>query len=505
MRASSTLYSDLSRDSTFFCPSGRAAAASTSVELCSSFLSSCGGADSAATNDAAAKASPAVRHSVMFFIFSPLLKTGRNRRGPRRRPRARSKRRAARTPAGRTRPSFEVVPWPQSSGLPGPGLCGVLLRRYVVLRRGLRRGDFVQFKPVPLHPAERIVLHADLDAFYASVEERDDPALQGQPVVVGSDPRGGAGRGIVATCNYAARKFGVRSAMPISIAFKRCPQAVYLRPDFRRYSAASRRVMDILRAAADVFEQAGVDEAYADVSSCGTFENARALALGLQSRIKESERLSVSFGVAPNKLLAKLGSDHKKPGGVTVVIPSRVEEFLDPKDVGVLRGVGPVTRAALAAQGWETVAELRRASEARLGAVVGSFGPVLWREARGLDDRPVDPVTEAKSVGREHTFDSDTGDADEVRGTLRACVRRVHRDLGTEGLWCRTLTVKVRFEGYETHSKQTTLRLPTARLDQLESVALELLEPFLGEGRRFRLVGFSVGKLSPPEDVLPLG
>lgn len=358
---------------------------------------------------------------------------------------------------------------------------------------------------MPPHAADRIVMHADLDAFYASVEERDDPSLRGKPVIVGSDPKGGAGRGIVATCNYAARKFGVRSAMAISVAWKRCPQGVYIRPDFKKYSAASRRVMDILRRGADVFEQAGIDEAYADVSSCGTFENARELARGLQARVKDEERLSTSFGVAPNKLLAKLGSDHKKPGGITVVIPSRVQEFLDPKEVRVLRGVGPVTHEVLVAAGWETVAELRRASEARLSAVVGTFGPTLWRQARGLDERPVDPVSEAKSVGREFTFDSDTADPDEVRETLLACVRRVHRDLGDEGLWCRTLTVKVRFEGYETHSKQTTLRLPTGRLDQFEAVALELLEPFLRTGRSFRLVGFSTGKLGPPEDVLPLG
>lgn len=357
---------------------------------------------------------------------------------------------------------------------------------------------------MPLHPADRIILHADLDAFFASVEERDDPALKGKPIVVGSDPKGGAGRGIVATCSYAARRFGVRSAMPISIAWKRCPRAVFLRPDFRRYSEASRRVMEILRSAADIFEPAGIDEAYLDVSSLGTFEAARGLALELQRKVRREERLSISLGVGPNKLLAKLGSDHRKPGGVTVIIPARVQEFLDPKDVRALRGVGPVTRDSLAAKGWETVAELRRASEAQLRAVVGSFGTALWREARGLDDRPVDPAWQAKSVGREHTFAEDTGDADEVRRTLLSCVRRVQRDLRSESLWCRTLTVKVRFEGYETHSKQTTLRQATVRLDQLEFVALDLLKPFLGRERRFRLVGFSAGKLCPPEDVLPL-
>lgn len=357
---------------------------------------------------------------------------------------------------------------------------------------------------MPLHPADRIVIHADLDAFFASVEERDDPALRGKPVVVGSDPKGGEGRGIVATCNYAARRYGVRSALPISIAWKRCPRAVYLRPDFRRYSEASRKVMKLLRTGADVFEPAGIDEAYLDVSSRGNFEAARELARELQRRVRSCERLSVSFGVGPNKLIAKLASDHKKPGGITVVIPSRVQEFLDPKDVGALRGVGPVTREALAREGWETVASLRGVPESRLRAVVGSFAQVLWREARGLDERSVDPSWEAKSIGREHTFGADTDDATEVRETLRSCVRRVHEDLRADGHWCRTLTVKVRFEGYETHSRQTTLRLATGRLDMLESVALGLLDPFLARGRRFRLVGFSAAKLCPPEDVLPL-
>lgn len=347
-------------------------------------------------------------------------------------------------------------------------------------------------------------MHADLDAFYAAVEERDDPRLKGKPVIVGSDPKGGNGRGIVATCNYAARRYGVRSAMPISTAWRRCPHAVYLRPDFPRYSEASRAVMDLLRARADVLEQVGVDEAYLDVSSRGAFQAARDLAAAIQKEVLEGLRLSVSIGVGPNKLVAKLASDHRKPAGITVVIPRRVQEFLDPKDVGVLRGVGPVTKEALLQLGYDTVGRLRGASEETLARAFGGFGAVLWREARGLDDSPVDPVWEAKSFGREHTFESDTDDLDEIAGTLAACVERVHRDLLDAGRWCRTLTVKVRFEGYETHSRQTTLRLATARLDLLSTAARALLEPFLADGRRLRLVGFSVSKLEPPQDALPL-
>lgn len=356
----------------------------------------------------------------------------------------------------------------------------------------------------PEHPAERIVLHVDMDCFFAAVELREDPSLKGKPVVVGADPKGGRGRGIVATCSYEARRFGIRSAMPISTAWRLCPKAVFLPPRFSLYSQASRRVMSILSEAADVFEPAGVDEAYLDVSSKRTFEAARELAKRLRSDIRAKERLSCSIGVAPNKLIAKMASDHKKPGGLTVVIPSRVREFLDPKDVGALRGVGPKTKEALNAMGLATVAQLRAAPESRLAAAFGKFGLFLWREARGSDDRPVDPSWEAKSMGREHTFERDTADREEVERTLAACVRRVQRDLTQDGHWCRTLTVKVRFAGYETHSRQMTLRQPTGDPAHMERAAATMIEPFLRGGRPVRLVGFSAGGLVPPEDLLPL-
>jgi len=356
----------------------------------------------------------------------------------------------------------------------------------------------------PPHPGARIILHADMDCFFAAVEERDDPSLRGKPVVVGSDPKGGHGRGIVATANYEARRYGVGSALPISIAYRRCPHAVFLRPDFKRYSKASREVMDILRAQAEVLQQVSVDEAYMDVSGLKTFEAARTLAKRLQARIRDCVGLSVSVGVGPNKLIAKIASDHRKPGGITVVIPSRVQEFLDPRPVRVLRGVGPKTEVHLHEMGFKTVRELRAASEQRLRADFGKFGLFLWREARGLHDGAVDPSWEAKSVGRERTFASDTDDADEIRETLLECVARVREDMRKEDVWARTLTVKVRFEGYETHSRQTTIAQPTGILGHLESGALALLEPFFSLGKRFRLVGFSVSKLSAPEELLPL-
>lgn len=354
------------------------------------------------------------------------------------------------------------------------------------------------------HPADRIVLHMDMDCFFAAVEERENPRLKGRPVVVGSDPKGGRGRGIVATANYEARRFGIHSAMPISTAWRRCPRAVFLRPNFRLYSEASRRVMALLAARAEKVEQVSIDEAYLDVSRAGTFEAARDLARGIQADILRQESLSSSLGVGPNKLVAKIASDHRKPGGITVVIPARVGEFLDPKDVRVLRGVGPKTEEHLKRLGYATVGELKRAPERLLTREFGKFGHFLWREARGIDDRPVDPRWEAKSFGREHTFPEDTADPDEVRGTLAECVDRVHRDMTGEGLWCHTLAVKIRYAGYETHSRQMTLKQATGSAEQLLSGAEALLGPLLGS-RPVRLVGFSVAKLVPPEDLLPLG
>ena len=354
------------------------------------------------------------------------------------------------------------------------------------------------------HPSDRIVFHVDMDCFYAAVEERENPALKGKAVIVGSDPRGGLGRGIVATCNYAARKFGVRSALPISLAFQRCPKGIYLRPRFSLYSAASKKVMQRFRLASDVLEPAGIDEAYLDVSSCKTYEAAHEKARALQQEILREEQLSCSVGVGPNKLIAKIASDHRKPGGITVDIDKRVQEFLDPKGAGALRGVGPKTRARLAELGAETVAQLRGLSQDTLIQQFGRFGETLWREARGLDDRSVDPARETKSIGREETFASDTDDIDKVRVTLRECVRDVREDMLRSEFWARTLTVKVRFEGYETHSRQTTLRLATASRAILESAALSLAEPFLEAGRKLRLIGFTVSKLGAPEELLPL-
>jgi DNA polymerase IV (DinB-like DNA polymerase) len=355
------------------------------------------------------------------------------------------------------------------------------------------------------HPTDRLILHADMDAFFAAVEERENPSLKGKPVIIGSDPKGGAGRGIVATANYEARKYGVGSALPISTAYRRCPHGVYLRPNGKLYRAASKAIMEIFAAHADIVEQVSVDEAYLDCSSQGSFEAGRDLARLLQREILEQQQLSVSIGVAPNKLIAKIASEHKKPAGITVVIPARIAEFLDPKPVRALRGVGPKTAEHLREMGFTTVKDLRAASQQRLERAFGKFGAFLWNEVRGIDDRPVDPEWETKSMGRENTFAQDSEDDDEIRGTLLACVDRVYKDLQEEQLWAHTLTVKIRYQGFETHSKQTTLNQATGDRSDMRRAALTLLAPFLMDERPLRLVGFTASRLVPPEDLLPLG
>ena len=354
-----------------------------------------------------------------------------------------------------------------------------------------------------IHEAGRLILHADMDCFFAAVEERENPRLRGKPVVIGSDPQGGRGRGIVATANYEARKYGVGSALPISTAYRRCPHAVFLRPNRRLYRSVSREVMTILERHADIFEKVSVDEAYLDCSSRGTFENGRLLAKTIQAEIKKTLDLSVSIGVGPNKLIAKIASDHKKPGGITVVIASRVLEFLDPKPVRMLRGVGPKTAAHLEEMGYKTVKDVRFASQDALVRAFGKFGRFLFREARGQDERPVDPSWEIKSKGRERTFGEDRTEPDVIREAFLKCVDRVHADMIGDGLWCHTLTVKIRYQGFETHSKQTTLRQSTGDKERLRAAGLELLEPFIEEERPVRLVGFTVSRFAAPEDLLP--
>jgi DNA polymerase IV (DinB-like DNA polymerase) len=339
-----------------------------------------------------------------------------------------------------------------------------------------------------------IILHVDLDAFYASVEERERPELKGKPIVVGADPKGGAGRGVVSTCNYAARKFGVRSAMPVSIAYRKCPDCVFLPVNMDLYVETSQRVMLILRKYAEKMEQVSVDEAYLDVSS-GSYEKAAEIAKQIKQEIREKEKLTCTVGIGPNKLISKVASDFKKPDGLTIVKPDQVLDFLAPQSVRVLRGVGPKTELALNKYGIKTVADLRKLSKEQLVAIAGSFGLELYEQSRG--NYPAELITEwtPKSMGRNYTFEQDTKDKDEIYRVLDEMCQDVGKQLKSEKFGFKTVTIRVRYEDFETHTRQKSLIDYSKNAEAINNTARDLLAPFLKDTRKIRLIGVSVSQL----------
>ena len=344
----------------------------------------------------------------------------------------------------------------------------------------------------------RRILHVDLDAFFASVEELDNPEYVGHPLVVGADPKEGRGRGVVSTCNYAARAFGIRSAMAISEAWRRCPDARFVRPRFDRYVEKSGEVYAILREMADVVEGAGIDEAYLDVGArTASFEEAARHAEAIQRAIRERARLSASFGVASNKLVAKIASDLHKPGGVTVVRPGMEAEFLAPLPARKIPGVGPKSDEKLASMGITTCGELAATPPATLADAFGVWGPRLAQLARGEDDTPLSSEWERKSLGSERTFPRDVEDPRVWEATLRDLALGAAEELRAEGLLARTLTVKVRVTGFETHTRARTLASATNEGEAFARVALQLLRES-PPPRPVRLLGVRLSHLLSP-------
>lgn len=337
----------------------------------------------------------------------------------------------------------------------------------------------------------QVVLHVDMDAFYASVEQARRPELKGQPVIVGADPMGGRGRGVVTAASYEARAFGVRSAMPISQAWARCPQGIYLFPDFAHYGAVSERVMAVLEAHADRLEVAGLDEAYLDVTArAPDLPALEAHARAIQAAVREAEGLSCSVGAAEGKVTAKIASDLRKPGGVSVVPPDQARALLAPLPARRIPGIGPKTEARLEQRGLATIGQLAELGDAMLEELFGSGAAYFRAVARGEDRTPVVPwVGPPKSIGNESTFLEDVADAGALRKEVAELARHVARRLQGEGLVARTVTVKVRFEDFDTHTRARTLPHPVRQEQVVEAVALALLEPFLGDGRAVRLVG----------------
>jgi len=343
---------------------------------------------------------------------------------------------------------------------------------------------------------DRRIVHVDMDAFYASVEQRDDPRLRGRPVAVGGSPQG---RGVVAAASYEARRFGVRSAMPMARAVHLCPDLVIVRPDFAKYRGASRAVFDILRAVTPLVEPLSLDEAYLDVTENAWGEPlAQAVARRLKMAIHDATSLTASAGVAPNKFLAKIASAWKKPDGLTVIAPTRIEPFLQKLPVDALWGVGPVTASRLRERGIERLVDVRHVDMAVLREAVGSQAEWLRRLADGHDDRPVQPHHETKSSGSENTFATDLIDLDAIRGAIDEMARDVAAWLQRRTWLCRTVTIKVRYDDFTTVTRSHSATPPTADDDAIAQRAVRLLDRTDAGRRAVRLLGVSVHNLVDP-------
>ena len=338
-----------------------------------------------------------------------------------------------------------------------------------------------------------MILHVDMDAFYASVEQRDRPELAGKAVIVGGNP---AGRGVVSAANYEARKFGVHSAMPSATARRKCPHAVFLPPRIGYYVEVSREIREIFFQYTPLVEPLALDEAFLDVSgSVGLFGPPVEIGRKIKEGIHCQTKLVASVGVAPNKYLAKVASDLDKPDGFVVVTADKAQEFLDPLPVARLWGVGRVSNRALERLNIRTIGQLRRLPQKVLGDCFGTFGEHLWRLAHGVDDRPVVPDREAKSISNETTFEIDVSDRSVQRARLMALTEQVARRVREHALRARTVHLKVRFADFRTITRSHTFTEPTDLTDQFWRSVARMFETDVPTGQPVRLLGMGASGL----------
>jgi DNA polymerase IV (archaeal DinB-like DNA polymerase) len=346
----------------------------------------------------------------------------------------------------------------------------------------------------------RIIFHVDMDQFFAAVEEREHPEIRWKPVVVGADPKEGKGRGVVSTSNYEARKYGVKSGIPIARAWRLCPNAVYLPVNYHLYKKVSARIMGILRGYADKFERWGLDEAFLDVTSrVKNFEDAEKLAQKIKKDVYEKEMLICSIGVGPNKLVAKIGSEFKKPDGLTVVRAQDAKAFLSPLPVRRLLWVGRKTENRLNMMGIHTIGDLANYDATVLAEKFGVAGTQLYLMAQGIDNSEVQEHWERKSMSREITFEEDTSDYSPILDTLDAISQDLHQELTASNFTFKTIAVKVRYENFETHTHSKTLPFFTDRLKDIQKSARELLLDYLSPERKIRLIGVRLSNLFSTE------
>lgn len=336
-----------------------------------------------------------------------------------------------------------------------------------------------------------------MDAFFASIEQLDNPDYRGRPVVVGADPEGGTGRGVVSAASYEARKFGIHSAIPISEAYRRCPGGVFVYPRMKRYTEVSHAIMEILGTFSPLIEQISVDEAFMDCTGTERlFGPPRELGMRIKKAIKKKTGLTASVGIASNKSIAKIASDLEKPDGLTICPFGSEEEFLSPLPIEKLWGAGKKTVLYLNSIGLHKIGDIARSPCEDMEKRLGKWGIHLWMLARGIDDRNISTDYSQKSISEEHTFGKDTNDAAVIEQTLLSLADQVARRTRKHGTRGRTVTLKIRLEGFDTYTRSRTLPFPVNDTFTIRDTAEELFRKFDCRGKRVRLVGVKISNLT---------
>ena len=345
----------------------------------------------------------------------------------------------------------------------------------------------------------KIIAHIDMDAFFAAIEQRDNPEIRNKPVIIGADPKRGKGRGVVSTCSYEARHYGIHSAMPISVAYKRCPHAVFLPIDALKYKRTSKKIFEILYAFTPDIEPVSIDEAFFDITSTYRFYKTPInICMEIKKRIKQYLRLSASVGIASNKMVAKIASDFCKPDGLLEIKREDLLNFLQPLPVEKLWGVGPKTQKILNEMRVKTVKDLSRISREFLFRRFGEHGWHLFSLAHGIDLRELQVLNEVKSISHEYTFDRDTSDKVQINRTIMRLSEKVSHRLRKTDLKGKTVSLKIRFQGFKTCTKAHTFIQKTNFTDVIYKKAKELFDGLYKSGMKIRLIGIKMSNFSNP-------
>lgn len=343
----------------------------------------------------------------------------------------------------------------------------------------------------------RIILHCDLDCFFAAVEIRDNPQYKGKPVIIGADPKEGKGRGVISTCNYEARKYGLHSAMPISQAYKRCPHGIYLRPDGKKYFEVSKEVMDILESYSYEFQRMGADEAYLELTGItNEFEEAERIAKEIQTEVLKKVGITISIGIAPTKSLAKIASDENKPNGITVVRPDTFTFFLKDMDITRIPGIGKKTKVYFYKKGIRKIGDITNTPLHKMIELFGKHGNWIWKVANGLDNSKVKQFHEdRKSISAERTFYTDTDNFTEILSKLEDINKKIHKSIVKHQITYKTITLKIRHEGFETYTRSKTLPFHIQDEKNVLNIILELYKEFSNAKKKVRLLGIKLSNL----------